>query len=178
MTQYNRLNGKLSNSQLNKCKSAIQNETEVGLRLSSNMIGDNETDFPHKLLLINRQESNLRKAFANHLSADIKLSKTQLSKMIKSRAFLGRLLGPLLKTGLPLIKNVIKPLAKSVLIPLGLTAEVSAVDAGIHKKILASENPSSSHNNTVLIISNDEIGDIIKIVKSLEDSGLFLKGVT
>ena len=134
MTQYNRLNVKLSNSQLNKCKSAIQNETEVGLRLSSNMTGDNETDFPHKLLLINRQVSNLRKAFANHLSADIKLSKTQLSKMIQSGEFLGRLLGPLLKTGLPLIKNVIKPLAKSVLIPLGLTAAASAADAGIQKK--------------------------------------------
>ena len=172
MTQYNSLNVKLSNSQLNKFKSAIKNETEVVLRLSSNMIGDNETNFPHKLLLTNRQVSNLRKAFANHLSADIKLSKTQLSKMIQSGGFLGRLLGPLLKTGLPLIKNVIKPLAKSVLIPLGLTAAASAADARIHKKLLA------SGNMTTLIISNDEIEDIIKIVKSLEDSGLLLKGVT
>ena len=146
MTQYNSLNVKLSNSQLNKFKSAIKNETEVVLRLSSNMIGDNETNFPHKLLLTNRQVSNLHKAFANHLSADIKLSKTQLSKMIQSGGFLGRLLGPLLKTGLPLIKNVIKPLAKSVLIPLGLTEEASAADAGIHKKILGSGNASSSHN--------------------------------
>ena len=86
------------------------------------MIGDNETNLPHKLLLTNRQVSNLCKVFANYLSTDIKLSKTQLSKMIQSGGFLGRLLGPLLKTGLPLIKNVIKPLAKSVLIPLGLTA--------------------------------------------------------
>ena len=68
------------------------------------MISDNETNFPHKLLLTNRQVVNLRKAFANHLSAVIKLSKTQLSKMIQSGLFLGRLLGPLLKTGLPLIK--------------------------------------------------------------------------
>ena len=98
------------------------------------MIGDNETNFPHKLLLTNRQVANLRKAFANHLSTDIKLSKTQLSKMIQSGGFLGRLLGPLLKTGLPLIKNVIKPLAKSVLIALGLTIAASAADAGIHKK--------------------------------------------
>ena len=172
MTQYNSLNVKLSNSELNKFKSAMKNENEVVLRLSSNMIGDNETNFPHKLLLTNRQVSNLRKAFANHLSADIKLSKTQLSKMIQSGGFLGRLLGPLLKTGLPLIKNVIKPLAKSVLIPLGLTAAASAADARIHKKILG------SGNMTTLIISNDKIGDIIKIVKSLEDSGLLLKGVT
>ena len=136
------------------------------------MIGDNETNFPHKLLLTNRQVLNLRKTFANHLSADIKLSKTQLSKMIQSGGFLGRLLGPLIKTGLPLIKNVIRPLAKSVLIPLGLTAATSAADAGIHKKILG------SGNMTTLIISNDEIHDIIKIVKSLEDSGLLLKGVT
>ena len=90
---------------------------------------------------------------------------------MQSGGFLGRLLGPLLKTGLPLIKNVIKPLAKSVLIPLGLTAAASAADAGIHKKILGS-------GNTTLIISNNEIEDIIKIVKSLEDSGLLLKGVT
>ena len=75
MTQYNNLNVKLSNSQLNKLKSAIKNETEVVLRLSSNMIGDNETNFPRKLLLTNRQVANLCKAFANYLSTDIKLSK-------------------------------------------------------------------------------------------------------
>ena len=101
MTQYNSLNAKLSNSQLNQFK-----------------ISDNETNFLHKLLLTNRQVPNLCKAFANHLSTDIKLSKAQSSKMIQSGGFLGRLLDPLLKTGLPLIKNVIKPLAKSVLIPL------------------------------------------------------------
>ena len=80
--QYNSLNVKLSNSQLNKLKSAIKNQTEVVLRQSSNMIGDNEANFPHKLLLTNRQVANLRKAFANYLSTDIKLSKTQISKMI------------------------------------------------------------------------------------------------
>ena len=168
MTQYNSLNAKLSNSQLNKFKSAIKNKTEVVLRLSLNMIGDDETNLPHKLLLTNRQVANLRKAFANHLSTDIKLSKTQLSKMIQSGGFLGRLL----KTGLPLIKNAIKPLAKSSLIPLGLTAAASAAVAGIHKKIFG------SGNMTRLIISNGEIEDIIKIAKSLEDSGLLLEGVT
>ena len=134
MTQYNSLNVKLSNSQLNKFKWAIKNETEVVSRLLSNMIGDNETDFPHKLLLTNRQVVNICKAFVNNLSTDIKLSKTQLSKKIQSGGFLGRLLGLLLKTGLHLIKNVIKPLAKSALVPLGLTAAASAADAGIHKK--------------------------------------------
>ena len=136
MTQYNFLNAKLSNSQLNKLKSAIKIETEAVLRLSPNMIGDSndEANFPHELLLTDRQVSSIRKAFANNSSVDIKFSKTQLSKMIQSGGFLGKLLGPLLKTGLPLIKNVIKPLAKSVLIPLGLTAAASAADAGIHKK--------------------------------------------
>ena len=80
MTQCNSLNIKLSNSQLNKFKSTIKDETGVVLRLLSNMIGDNETNFPHKLLLTNKQVLNLRKAFANQLSADMKLSKTQLSK--------------------------------------------------------------------------------------------------
>ena len=179
MTQYNSLNLKLSNSQLIKLKSAIKNETEVVLRLSSSMIGDNEANFPHKLLLTERQVTNLRKAFANHLSADIKLSKTQLSKMIQSGGFLSRLLGPLVKKGLPLIKNVIKPLANSVLIPLGLTAAASAADVGIHKKVLGSGNRhSSSFSHTTLIISNDEIEGITKIVKSLEDSGLLLDEVT
>ena len=134
MTQYNRLKVKLSNSLLNKFVSVIKNENGIVLRLSSNMIGDNETNFPHKLLLTNRQASNLRKAFPDHSSRDIKLSKIQLSKIIQSRGFLGRLLGPLLKTGLSLIKNVTKPLAESVLIPLGLTAAASAADTGIHKK--------------------------------------------
>ena len=153
MTQYNSLNVKLSNSQLNKLKSSIKNETDVVLRISSSMVGNSidNTNFPHKLLLTNRQVANVCKAFANHSSTDIKLSKTQLSKMIQSGGFLGRLLGPLLKTGLPLMKSVIKPLAKSVLIPLGLTAAASAADAGIHKKILG----SGHNNNTTLIISND-----------------------
>ena len=91
--------------------------------------------------------------------------------MIQSEGVLGKLLGPLLKTGLPLIKNVITSLAKGVLIPLGLTVAASAADAGIHKKILGS-------GNTTLIISNKDMDELIKIVKSLRDSGLLLKGVT
>ena len=88
MTQYNSLNVKLSNSQLDKLKSAIKNETKVVLRLSSNMIGDDETSFPHKLLLTNRQVSNICKAFANFLSTDIKISKTQISKWYNQEDFL------------------------------------------------------------------------------------------
>ena len=169
MTQYNSLNVKLSNSQLNKLKSSIKNKTDVVLRISSSMVvnSNDNTNFPHELLVTNRQVANIRKAFVKNTSIDIKLSKTQLSKMIQSGGFLGRLLGPLLKTGLPLIKNVIKPLAKSVLILLGLTAAASTAYAGIHKKILGSGLPldlAPSHNNTTLIISNDEMDDILKIV--------------
>ena len=119
----------------------------------------------------NRQVANLRKAFAKHLLANIKLSKTQLSKIIQSGGFLGRLLGPLLKTGLPLMKNVFPSLAKSILILPGLITAASAADSGIHKKVLGS-------GTTSLIISNKEMEDIMKIVNSLEDSGLLIKGAS
>ena len=116
MTQYKKINTKLPNSQLNKLKSAIKNETEVVLRLSPNMIGDSndEGNFPRELLLTDRQVSRIRKVFSNNSSADIKFSKTQLSKIIQPGEFLGTLLGPLLKTGLQLMKSVINPLARRV----------------------------------------------------------------
>ena len=145
MTQYNSLNLKLSNSQLNKLKSAIKNESEELLRLSPNTIDDDENNFHHTLLLTNRQITNLPKSFANSSSTDIKLSKTRISKMIQSEGFLGKLLGSLLKAGLPLIKNVIKSLAKRILIPLGLTAAASAADAGIHKKIFRIRNNNTNN---------------------------------
>ena len=96
MTQYHRVNVKLSNSQLNKLKSAIKNQNDVVIRLSPNMISDSndKTNFSHELLLTGRQVSSIRKAFANNSSVDIKFSKTQLSKMIQSGGFLGKLLGP------------------------------------------------------------------------------------
>ena len=120
IAQYNSLNVKPSNSQLNKIKSAVEDGTEVVWRLSSNMIGDSDDKitFPHELLLTNRQVANLRKVFASKSSIDIKSWKTQIYKMIQSGGFFGRLLGPLLKTGLPFMKNMIKPLVKRVLIPL------------------------------------------------------------
>ena len=171
MAHYNSLNVKLSNSQVNKLKAAIKNKAEVVLRLSSNIRNsDDETNFPNKLLLTNRQVANLCKVFANNASIDIKLSKTQLSKTIQS-GFLDRLLCTLLKTGLPLMINAIKPLAKSILVLLGLTTAASAADAGMHKKILGS-------GIATLIISNYEMEGIIKIVKCFEDSGLLLKGVS
>ena len=159
MTQCNSLNVKLSYSQLNKLKSAIKNKGEVVLRLSWDMISnsDFEANFRHKLLLTNRKVTNLCKVVANNSSTDITLSKTQLSKMIQSGGFLDKRFGLLLKTGLPLTKTVIKPLARSVLTPLGLTAAASVADAGK---------------------SNDETEDIIWTVKSLEDSGVLVTGVS
>ena len=133
----------------------------------------------HELLLTTGQKTKLRNSFNNNMSTDLKLFKAQISKIIQFGGFLGRLPGPLLKTGLPLIKNVIKPLAKSVLIPLGLTAAAPAADAGINKKLLGSGCPSSSDSQTTtLIISNEEMNDIIKIVEALEHSNILLKGLT
>ena len=170
MTQCNSLNVKLPNSQLNKLKSSIKNETDVVLRISSNMVSNSNdnTNFPHELLLTNRQVANIRKAFAKNTSTDIKLSKTQLSKMIQSGGFLGNLLG---KLAGPLMKVAV-PLAKNVLAPLGISAAMSAIDGSTKKKMLG------SGMMTTLVISNDEMNDILKIVKSLENSGLLLKGVS
>ena len=170
MTQYNSLNVKFSNSQLNKLKSTIKNETEVTLKLSSNVVGDSndENKFPHKFLLTNTQVLKTRKAFANGSSANTKLSKTHLLKIGESGGFLGRLLGPLLKTGLLFLGNILKPLARSVLLPLLLTAAAAATDAAIHKKMIGS-------GFTTLIISNEEMNDIMEKVKSIEDSGLLIK---
>ena len=174
MIQYNILNVKRFNSQLNKLKSGIKNGTEVTLKIYSNVAGDynDENSFLHKLLLTNTQVPNLRKASANNSSANIKLSKTQLHKIGQSGGFLGRLLGPLLKTGLPLMKNVLKPLAKSILIPLGSTVVVSATDVAIHKVWI---RISYGSGMTTLIISNEKMNNIMKIVQSLEESGLFIK---
>ena len=94
----------------------------------------NGNNLPHELLLITRQKTKVRNDFNNNMSTDLKLSKAQINKIIQSGSFLSKLLGPLLKTGLPLTKNVIKPLAKNVLISLGFTAAASAADVGIHKK--------------------------------------------
>ena len=129
------------------------------------MVGDDKTNFPHKILLTDRQVENLCKASANKSSTDIELSKTQLSMMIQLGGFLGRILSSLIKTGWPSIKNVIKQLAKSVLIPLGLTVTASAADAVIHKKILGS---GEQNNTTILIISTDKMKCLIEIVNLLK----------
>ena len=124
-------------------------------------------DLPHKLLLTTREKTKLRNAFNNYMATDLKLSKAQLSKIIQSGGFLGSLLSKL--TG-PLMKVAV-PLAKNILAPLGITAAASAVDARIQKEIHGSRT-------TTLIISNEEMNDIIEIVQALEDSNILFKGVT
>ena len=161
------MNVKLSNSQLNKLKSPRKNWTDVVLRLSSNMVGNsnNEANFPRNLFLTNRQILILRKAFANHTSIDIKLSKPQWTKMHKGEIL--QFLMTLLKSGLPLLKSAVKPLGMLV-----LTAAASATDAAINRKIFG------SGNQITLTISNDDMQDLLKIVKPLEHSGILSDGIT
>ena len=125
-------------------------------------------DLPHRLLLLTtRQRTKAKNAFENNMSTDIKLSKTQVSKIIQSGGFLGSLLSKI--TGL--LMKVSAPLVKHILAPLGITAATSAFDAGIQKKIHGS-------GTTTLIISNEEMNDVIKIVQALEYFNILLKGIT
>ena len=165
MVEYSKVNVKLTDTQLKKLKTAVKNKTGTTLRMSLKMFDGN--DLPHELLLTTRQKTARRNAFNNNMSTDIKLSKAQISKIIQSGGFSGSLLsklaGPLMKVAVPLAKNI--------LAPLGITAAASAIDAGIQKKIHGS-------GTTTLIISNEEMNDLMKIVQALEDSNIFLKGVT
>ena len=161
MVEYNKVNVKLSDMQLKKLKTTVKNKTVINLKISLKMFNGN--DLPHELLLTTRQKTKLRNGFNNNMSTDLKLSKAQISIIIKSGGFLGSLLsklaGPLMEVAIPLAKNV--------LAPLGITA----IDAGIQKKIHGSESMT-------LIISNEEMSDIMKIVQALEDSNILLKGIT
>ena len=153
MIEYNTVNAKLSNAQLNKLKSAVKNKKGTTLRMNAKIFNGN--NLPHKLLLTTRQTTKLRNATENNMSTDKKLSKAQILKMIQSGGFLSKLLGPLLKTGFPLLKSVIKHFGLS-----GLTAAGSAIDAGVQKKVYGSRT-------TTFVISNEEMSDII--VQALEN---------
>ena len=163
MVEYSEVNCKLTNVQLNKFKKAVISNEGATLRLGIKNF--NKDKRPHELLLTTRQNTKLRNAINNNLTTDIKLSKAQIKKLIQSGGFLGKLLsklaGPLMKVAMPLTKNV--------LAPLGLTAAMSAIDGGIQKKI---------HGSGVkLIIEQEDMKDIMKIIKALENSGILLKGV-
>ena len=162
MVECSKVNVKLSDTQLRKLKTAVKDKTGTTLGISLKMFDGN--DLPHELLLTTRQKTKLRNAFNNNISTDLKLSKAQISKIIQSGEFLGSLLS---KLAGPLIKAI--SLAKNVLAPLGITTAASAIDVGIQKKIHGS-------GTTTLIISNEEMNDIMKIIQALEDSNILLKG--
>ena len=163
MVEYNKIDCKLSNIQLRKLKKAVKDGSELVLRLAIKNFSKDE--LPHELFLTTRQSTKLRNAVKNNMSTDIKFSKAQLKKLIQSGGFLGSLLskiaGPLMKVAMPLAKNV--------LAPLGLSAAMSAIDGGIQKKL--------RDDGIKLMIDNEDMNDIMKIIKALEKSGILLSGV-
>ena len=165
-----KINVKLSNTQLNKLKNAVKCKTGTTLRINLQMLNGN--NFPHELLFTTIQKTKLRNAFNNNMSTDLKLSKEQITKIIKSGEFLGSILsklaGPLMKVAIPLATNF--------LAPLGITAAALAVDAGITKKKKIKKMHGSGTTN--LTIGNEEMIGIMEIVQALEDSDILLKGVT
>ena len=164
MVEYSKINCKLTNILLNKFKKSVKSNEGATLRLSIKNF--NKDGLPHKLLLTTRQNTKLRNAINNNSATDIKLSKSQIKKLIQSGGFLDKLLsklaGPLMKVAMPLAKNV--------LAPLGLTAAMSAIDGSIQKKFHSSE--------IKLIIEEEDMKDIMKIIEALENSGILLKGVS
>ena len=160
----NIVNVKLSDTQLKKLKAVVKNKTGATLRISLKILNGN--DLPHELSLATRLKVKVRNASNKNMSTDLRLSKAQISKIIQSGKCLGSLLsklaGPLMKVAIPLAKNV--------LAPLGITTAASGTNAGIQKNIHGS-------GTTTLIISNEEMNDITKIVQALEDSNILLKGL-
>ena len=155
MVEYSKVSAKLTDTQLK----------QTTLRMSLKMLNGN--DLYHELLLTTRQKTKLRNAFSNNISTDLKFCRAQIFKIMQSRKLLGSLL---IKLAGPLIKVAI-PLPKIDLAPLGTTAATSAIDAGVQKKIHGSGRPSSSTSRTTtLIISNEEMNNVMKIVQALEDS--------
>ena len=154
MVEYNKIDCKLSNIQLSKLKKAVKDGSELVLRLGIKIF--NKDELPHQLFLTTRQSTKLRNAINNNMSTDIKFSKAQLKKLIQSGGFLGSLLskiaGPLMKVAMPLVKNV--------LAPLGLTAAMPAIYGKIQKKMLG--------DGIKLMIEDEDMNDIMKIIKALE----------
>ena len=149
--------------QLNKLKKAVKSNEGATLRLGIKNF--NKDERPHELLLTTRQNTKLRNAINNNLATDIKLSKSQIKKLIQSGGSLGNLLSKLAGQ----LMKVAIPLAKNVLAPLGLTAAMSAIDGSIQKEMRG--------EGIKLIIEQEEMNDIMKIIEALENSGILLKGV-
>ena len=170
MVECSKVNCKLTNVRLNKLKKAVKSKEGATLRLGIKNF--NKDELPYELLLTTRQNTKLRNAINNNLATDVKLSKAQIKKLIQSGGFLGKLLSKLMG---PLMK-VAMPLAKNVLVPLGLTAAMSTIDGSIQKKIHGSGATKGA--GVKLIIEQEDMNDIIKIIKALENSGILLKGVS
>ena len=164
MVEYTEVNVKLTNLQLSKLKKAVKNNDSATLR--TGIKNFNKDELPHELLLTTRQSTKLRNAINNNMATYLKLSKAQIKKMIQTGGFLGKLLsnlaGPLMK--------VATPLAKNVLAPVGLTAAMSAIDGSIQKKMRG--------EGFKLVTEQEDMNDIMKTIKALENSGILLKGVT
>ena len=165
MVEYTKVNVKLTNLQLSKLKKAVKNNDGATLRIDIRNF--DKEDLPHELLLTTRQNTKLRNAISNNMTTDLKLSKAQIKKMIQSGGFLGKLLSKLAGS----LMKVAMRLAKNVLAPLGLMAAMSAIDGSIQKKIHGS-------GATKLMIENEDMNDILKIIEALENSGILLKGVS
>ena len=164
MVECTKVNVKLTNLRLSKLKKAVKNNDSTTLRIDIKKL--NKKDFLHELLLTTRQNTKLRNAVNNNLSTDIKFSKAQIKKIIQSGGFLGKLLSKLAGS----LMKVAMPLAKNVLAPLGLTAAMSAIDGSIQKKIRG--------DGIKLVIEQEDMNDIIKVIEALENSGILLKGGT
>ena len=164
MVEYTKVNVKLRNLQLSKFKKAVKNSDSTTLRVSIKNFDKDE--LPHELSLTTRQSTKLRNAINNNMATDLKLSKARIKKMIQSGGFLRKLLsklaGPLMKIAMPLAKNV--------LATLGLTAAMSAIDGSIQKKMRG--------EGVKLVIEQEDMNDIMKIIEGLENSSILLKGVT
>ena len=170
MVEYNKVNCKLTNVRLNKFKKAVKSNEGATLRLGIRNF--NKDECPHELLLTTRQNTKLRNAVNNNSVTDIKLSKAQIKKIIQSGGFLGKFLSKLAGS----LMKVALPLAKNVLAPLGLTATMPAIDGSIQSKIHGSGATKGA--GVKLIIEQEDMNDIIKIIKTLENSGILLKGVS
>ena len=170
MVEYSKVNCKLTNVQLNKLEKAVKSNEGATLRLGIRNF--NKDERPHELLLTTRQITELRNALNNNSATDIKLSKAQIKKIIQSGGFLGKLLSKLAGS----LMKVALPLAKNVLAPLGLTAAMSAIDGSIQKKTHGSGATEGA--GVKLIIEKEDMNDILKIIKALENFGILLKGVS
>ena len=165
MVQYNKTDSYLTDLQLKKIADAVKNNNGTTIRLSNKNFNKNQ--LIHELHLTQKQVEKLIDKIENNMSTDIKLSKVQINKIIKEGGNLGRLL-------MSFLPESIKPaisIGRNILAPLGLSATMSATDAAIQKKMYCS-------GITTLIISNDDIDDLIKIVTALEEHDVLLKGTS